>query len=518
LAKYLAIDWDQKQLHVVAGTVNRGVVKVTRAVVWDEERAPNPAEAEALGELLRERLKAEKIAPAPVLLCVGRDRVILKEVRYPQVPQAEEPGVVRFQAVKELTDAADEVVIDYTTAGETNGSGERRAYVLALRRELLAAYQTLCRSAGLKLLAVTPRPFAALGCLEQALPGGTGLPAPEPAAATALLTVAGRWAELCIAGQGRVLLARHLAVGDTLPGEVRRSLALQAGQQRQNPVRVLYLAGDDEAGSLRQRLETVLTLPVHALDPLAGSAPAGLSARSRGAFTGPVGLLHAWAKAEPLPINFVAPKEPKRPRDPNKHRLIFAASALAALVVGGIAFAYAELASKDREIARLTFKKLDLDSQLVMVDEEAKRLKAISEWEEGAIVWLDELYDLVERFPDSNGIRMTTLTADSMTRGKDKYVARMNLKGVTTSDYTYIDTLEARLDEEKYYRPLPKKMDQNTSSRQERFRFPLQFTTGVQIEKRPPSEYSLQLQPPDRNEGRGSRGGGQDFFQEGGLQ
>ena len=44
----------------------------------------------------------------------GRDRVIVKEVRYPAVPEHEEPAVVRFQAIKEITDPPEEVTIDFT--------------------------------------------------------------------------------------------------------------------------------------------------------------------------------------------------------------------------------------------------------------------------------------------------------------------------------------------------------------------------------------------------------------------
>src|SRR5262249_18323847 len=146
-------------LHAVSANVGRGAVQIQRAGVWPEQCSPDATTIATLGQVLRQRLKEAGIKPAPVLVSLGRDRVILKDIRYPQVPGAEEPAVVRFQASKELTDGADEVVIDYYPLADAGAGGERRALAFVVRRKVLAMYQELCRAAGLKLAGVTPRPF-----------------------------------------------------------------------------------------------------------------------------------------------------------------------------------------------------------------------------------------------------------------------------------------------------------------------------------------------------------------------
>ncbi|HZT81201.1 MAG TPA: pilus assembly protein PilM, partial [Gemmataceae bacterium] len=282
MARFLAIDWDHKQLHVVAATVHRGAVKIQQARAWAVEHVPNPAQAEELGKLLRERLKEAGIAPAPVLACVGRDRVILRDIRYPAVPDAEEPAVVRFQAVKELTDPPDEVVIDYTV---TSSGPERRALALIARRELVEAYQALCRAAGLRLAGLTPRPFGIARCLQRLAGTSVLTPAPEPAdAPVAVLAIGEHWAEFCVARGESLLFARSMVVGPGLAGEVRRNLAVYAGQAPQLPLKAVYIAGGSEHAPFRERLADLIGLPVYSFDPFAGVERPELPLGVRGGF------------------------------------------------------------------------------------------------------------------------------------------------------------------------------------------------------------------------------------------
>jgi len=504
LKRFLALDWDHKQLHIVAATVSGGVVRIQKIAVFAEEQTPNPAEAEALGQRLRNHLKEAGIAPAPVLACVGRDRVILKEVRYPAVKPSEEPALVRFQAAKELTEPMDEVVLDYASTGSAVAGGEQRALALIVRRELLNAYQTLCQSAGLKLVALVPRPFALLACIH----GIPGAQASTPEIAEQGLAVLGlteRWAELCVARGDTLLFARSLASGAALPGEVRRNLAVYLGQWPQHPIRCLYVADAGvEHAALCQRLGELLQVPVQSFNPFTGtqgSVPAGTVG---GSFAAAVGLLRMQAQRGPLPVNFVKPKEPRPPDNSNRKRLLVAGGLAAGLLLAFGWYGYSQLANKDREMALLQERKLSLEGELRLLQEDETRIQAINEWADSEIIWLDELYDLAERFPDVQKMRLVSLTAEPLTRaakGKNaaKQVARLTLKGIINYDDQLVDQLIGRLARDGHYRVDPKQIKQNTGVDRRNFR--QEFTTRADVERRLPKQYTLRL-PGDDGAGR----------------
>jgi Tfp pilus assembly PilM family ATPase len=533
LPRFLALDWDHQRLHVVAATIRGGRVQIQRAAVWKEDQSPNPAEAEALGRLLRERLKDAGIGPTPVLACVSRDRVILKEVHYPSVPPHEEPAVVQFQVSKELTDAADEVVLDYAPVPQTGTNGEQHALALVIRRELLTAYEALCRGAGLKLVALTPRPFGMLACWKQVV----GAESPE--AAVALLTVEEDGAEFCIVHRDRLLLTRSLAAGTTLAGEVRRSLAVYAAQGQQPPVRAVYVAGGEEHAPFRARLGDILGIPVHPMDPFAGVQRPEIPAADRGSFVSAVGLLYARAQRAELPINFAQPKKPKPPRNVNKIRLMAAASVAAMLLLGAVGYCSILLAEKQHELDYASLRKTQLDGDLKLLDDDSNRIAALDEWNQGGIVWLDELYDLTSRFPDTESIRLISLNGAPLTHStqtkrsakpvpgaktsdedQSKAVAKLTLNGITTEDPRAVKSLQERFVTDGHYMVEPKLQARNTGA--DRTRFQQQFTAHIEIEKQPPDKYERRLledegdgQLRDRSRRRGGSNGRQ-FSRRGG--
>jgi len=471
--RFLAIDWDQNQLHVVAGVVGGGKVKFERALVWREEKSPNQADAEELGRILRERLKSAGVAPAPVLACVGRDRVILKDIRFPAVGIGEEAGVVRFQVFKELTDAPEDVVIDYVTVSAP-GAAEQQALAVIVRREIFTTYQNLCQSAGLKLAALTPRSFGIAASLRKAL--GTTPASEDSESAVAVVVVGERWAEFGVLRGQKLLLARSLAVGPGLAGEVRRNLTVYAGQAGRAPLQTLYLAGASD--ELRERLGELIQISIQTFDPLAGAAGLDVPTAGRGAFAGAAGLLFARAEARGLPINFVQVRQPKPPRDPNSRRYVLAGAGIAAAVLCGVLLCWFTWTNRTHNLRDVQEQRDQVAAKVTDNSKDAKLLKALDDWDN--VVWLDELYDLTDRIQDANALRINQVTADQIPRtAKTFYTAKITLKGsfVGNNGSKALDQLIDAFRHDKYYSPEPPKVTGKD------------FILAVNIERRPPTDY-----------------------------
>ncbi len=412
MGRVLGLDWDHQQLRVVEATVKGGKVHVRRALASSEAISPNPADTEGAGRLLRERLKEAGIAPAPVLACVGRDRVVMRDIHYPDVPPEEIAAVVNFQAVKELTFAANEAVIDYSLVRAPWPTGEKRALAVILRQELLTTYQELCHAAGLKLQKLSVRSYGMAACA-----GSAARAAGEPSAETiSLLVIADGAGELCVARGPELLFSRVITAG---PGanledpaaflpELRRTLAAYAGQFPQLPVRTLLVAGG-KSTSGNEALAQALRLQVRSFDPLAGAEAVGAPVEDRGAFAGALGLLEA-SSAGKLPVDFVSPKEATPPRTNARYWVLGIAAAAALLLLGLTALYFLAHAGRNTQIEQLTQTKQQLQKQLAAYGDVEKRYDAISGWSGNEIVMLDELYDVIAIFPDMPKVRITKLS------------------------------------------------------------------------------------------------------------
>jgi uncharacterized membrane protein YgcG len=504
MARYLGLDWDHGHLHLVSATVRGHTVKVHKALGWAETENPSPENAAALGHHLKARLKEAGLSGAPLFVSVGRERIILKHLRYPAIPEKEEAGLVRFQAVKELTDSPEDVVIDYTPVGQRSGLGEYQSLAPIIRKNLIHTYQVLAQAAGLKLAGVVPRPFCIASGFSKVVGATVLTPPPEPADAPVALVVLGEgWGEFSVVSGQDVLLSRTLPVGnlDALLAEVRRNFTVYNGQSPVQPIHALYVTGVNSS-EVHRRLLDVLAVPIHPFDPFAGAESLELPVGNRGSFAGAAGVLHARARSGGLPINFLEPREPKPER--SFPRLAVLAGVLLILLVGG-GLAVGPRYIRERQQARLKeLRTRDTKAKNELFAEEAKRkkLQALGDWDN--VVWLDELYDLAERIPNVNELRIEQITAEPLPKSsKQAQEARLTIQGRLIggrNSRQQFDTLVERFRaEEPPYSVELVKEDEDS------------FTLKVKVERRAPSEYTTKIELPRAEEedggGRGGRGG-----------
>lgn len=417
MASLLAIDWDQTQLHLAAVRTQRKGMRVEWAADWDMENELTARTAEAIGKRLREFLKAEQISAGAVVVSVGREKVILKEIRFPPVASGEEAALVRFQATKDVTDPPDMLEVDYVHRPATPGIAERQTLAVLARKDLLGAVRAMCRAAGLKLLGVAPRPFGASYALERTLQAGGAF---TPDAVQAVLTVGNRWAELCLFRGHELLLARSLPGGPVLVGEVKRSLAVfaaqNAGDARLAGPRVLYVFGNGQSPAAA--LAEALPCPVELVSPLTITDAVAPREEHQASLAGTVGLAQRWAVTGSLPVNLAIPKRTQVATSPTRKRWLVYGVAAGLLLACGIGGMYWSLNNRSRQVQRLMKQRDFLDNELRAYAQDRADIDALKEWDAGTIPWLDELYDLTARFPYEQGFRINHFVVGAGTTAK----------------------------------------------------------------------------------------------------
>ena len=423
-SRYLAIDLDPEGLLVVSGSAGDGTARVEHAYAWipgDEHGPPalTPATAKQLGEELRDRLKAAGVPTGPVLVGIGRDKVILKEIKHPPVDADHEPDVIRFQTLKEITENADEIAIDYVTVSDVSADplAERRSMAVVVRKDFYAAVQAMVSAAGWKLAAVTPRPFAVAAGLTQALRSGKAQPLDSPGDSAAVVTLSPQGGEFTVVRGGKVIFTRavngQVLVNDALLlGELKRNITTYDGQNPTSPIEAVYVPESENVlGGWASKLRAGLFVPIHAYDPVASAAEA-VPSKLRGRFAGAAGLLAG--RAIGLPINFTSPRQPKPKVNPRKALFLTAAIAALVFILGGGLVGYFALSAADDNLKRKQEAKANLEKLLTDAEPDHKRTEAAEQWEARGVNYLDEMFDMSDRLPPGDTVRVTKITGTAI--------------------------------------------------------------------------------------------------------
>ena len=214
MVKKLAIDWDERELRLVAAQCSGSNVKVIDARVI-------PIEDNVL-QTLKAAIDGQGMDNTETLIAIGRGQAELRELQLPPVPEDELPDMVRFQASKSFATAGDNATVDYLVTSRTETSVEMIA--AALGAEELNGLRGVCESGSLvaKRISIRPLSAAALYLLKQERSSAND---------TVLIDLLSDEAEIVVARDGRVIFVRTVrmpsaedARGRALAGELKRSL------------------------------------------------------------------------------------------------------------------------------------------------------------------------------------------------------------------------------------------------------------------------------------------------------
>ena len=193
------------------------------------------------------------------------------------------------------------------------------------------------------------------------------------------MTLGPQGGEFTVVRDGQVLFTRSInaqvMVSEAvLQVEIKRNLAMFAGQSQGHPVRAVYVAeAEDLLGGWAGRVRAGLSVPVHAFDPLAGVAEAVPEAL-RGRYAGAAGLLAG--SAGELPVNFASPRQPRVEANPNRKFFAVVAVAAVLLLLAGTAGGYMAVDAADQEVAALQEQKAELEKAWADLEPDRKRLEA----------------------------------------------------------------------------------------------------------------------------------------------
>ncbi|HBV65437.1 MAG TPA: hypothetical protein DEF45_20725 [Rhodopirellula sp.] len=420
MVKKLAIDWDERELRLVAAQCSGSNVKVIDARVI-------PIEDNVL-QTLKAAIDGQGMDNTETLIAIGRGQAELRELQLPPVPEDELPDMVRFQASKSFATAGDNATVDYLVTSRTETSVEMIA--AALGAEELNGLRGVCESGSLvaKRISIRPLSAAALYLLKQERSSAND---------TVLIDLLSDEAEIVVARDGRVIFVRTVrmpsaedARGRALAGELKRSLVACGSSGTLERV-VLW----GRAAVHSQDVEMLVQATdskVEVLDPFSlvdvdrntqGSMPEHV-----GRLAPLVGLLVADETGADRLLDFLNPRKRVEVVESPYRKYLIAAVPVAVAALAAF-FIYRQLGALDGQIEGLKAVNDDKQKGVKAADESIARTELVDKYLDGDVNWLNEIRRLASKVPESDKLIVRSVSAVSDSRNGG---GTMTIEGAVT--------------------------------------------------------------------------------------
>ena len=443
MAKRLAIEWDARELRVVAGLVRGDRVTITDVATI----AIDSSEPQALGETLKRLLAQSGLEKLSGGVALGRGKAELRELKLPPVPEGELPDMVRFQAIRSFATAGDKSAIDFIpTRRDADGI---RVVAASVTPEELKKCALVAVPSQMSVDRLVLRPLAAAALFRSRNKAQDG--------ETVLIDLLADDADIVVIREGVPVFVRSIRLPEeisvrvrTLSGEIRRSvMASQDSGTDTNCQRRIILWGradvhHEEVKGLSESLNT----EVETLDPfslvdvdvrLRSSLPEHV-----GRLAPLIGLLDCDARADKDLIDFLNPRRPPAPPSPMGRNLVIGAAAAA--LVGTLFFlGWKRISDLDADIAAQQSAYDALDSAVEVAEDSMARTEKVEAFLDGDVFWLNEFRRVATEMPASEYAIIESVAAESGRFGGGV----LTIAGGATSSDT-VSELESKLRDENH--------------------------------------------------------------------
>ena len=241
---------------------------------------------EAVAEAFRELWSKSGVKSKQVHLGVGNQRVVVREVALPWLPEKELRDTLGFQVQEFIPMAADEAVLDFDPLGEMDQGGRRmvRILLVAAHKPMVNALVEAALAAKLDPQGVDLSPFAVTRAVGT---GDSGLDL-DSSGDEAIVDIGAQVTSICVHDRGVIRFVRMLpsggrditlAIASGLGVDDEVAERLKRGDRSQGIADAAPVVGSPDDGSAAGRLPAPAeTLPTDTLptDTLRADAPRGV--------------------------------------------------------------------------------------------------------------------------------------------------------------------------------------------------------------------------------------------------
>ena len=414
MARQTVIDWQKDGVLVAVASGRAGRISLDSVSHHELDMELGESHSDALSRAAGEL----KLGKGNATLIAARDFVEVRTISVPRVDAAELPGIIRFQAQRQLANMGDSWTLDYVML-PSDGQEMQTALVGALAPEHLKKMEAACTRCGLQLDQVALRPIEIARHAVHASSIGNQ---------TALMVcVSEGTADLIIAQGGKVVMVRNTNlptegehIAGALSGEIRRSLLAASSQLGGKSIEnAVLMCSADLAPQIEQAVADATGMPVTVID-LTTVLPAGLDTRTTLAnqqgnrLAGMCGAATLAAADKSTTLDFKNPKKapPKKSKAPTYIMLGVAATVLIACGVGYWIYLNNSL---DTELAGYEQANKDKKALIELANSRMSQVSAVEAFAKASPNYLDALLYITENAPESKefmlaGPQFTTLT------------------------------------------------------------------------------------------------------------